>query len=50
MAHRAPIRRVSSGRAGNSSSRITMCSSIYTGTERQRTVAGHDIHTFNDAY
>jgi hypothetical protein len=35
---------------GNDSNRQTMCPSIYLGTERQRTLATHDIHTFEGAY
>lgn len=32
------------------STRSTMCPTLYPGTERQRTVATHDIHTFDAAY
>ncbi|SCL30540.1 hypothetical protein GA0070624_4096 [Micromonospora rhizosphaerae] len=32
------------------STRSTMCPTIYNGTERQRTVATHDIHTYDGAY
>ncbi len=34
----------------NDSTRSTMCPSVYDGTERQRTLATHDIHTFDAAY
>jgi hypothetical protein len=32
------------------STRATMCPGIYPGTERQRTVSTHDVHTFVGAY
>jgi hypothetical protein len=38
------------GACPDDSSRATMCPSIYNGTERQRTVATHDIHTYDGAY
>lgn len=34
----------------NDDSRHTMCPSIYGGTERQRTLEDHDVHTFTGAY
>jgi hypothetical protein len=40
----------SDGACPDSSSRATMCPSIYTGTERQRTLIDHDIHTFDAAH
>jgi len=40
----------SDGACPDSGSRNTMCPTVYAGTERQRTVADHDIHTFNEAY
>jgi len=40
----------SDGACPNDGTRATMCPSIYNGTERQRTVAPHDIHTYDGAY
>lgn len=40
----------SSSVCDNNSSRHTMCSPIYGGTERQRTLNTHDEHTFSGAY
>lgn len=35
---------------GNDSGQNTMCPTYYIGTERMRTLATHDIHTFSAAY
>ena len=35
---------------GNSSAQQTMCQPYFQGTERQRTLESHDVHTFNGAY
>lgn len=37
-------------RCGNVGSRLTMCKGVFSGTERQRTLDAHDIHTFDAAY
>lgn len=34
----------------NDSTRHTMCGGIYIGTERQRTLTTHDIHTYDGRY
>ncbi|GIH02640.1 hypothetical protein Rhe02_07070 [Rhizocola hellebori] len=40
----------SDGACPDDSTRATMCPSTYLGTERQRTVSPHDVHTFDAAY